>query len=148
MKVTALTIITTITVTSYWARWGLKSPASRLFTHPFIQVQIKENIHVPCHWPLWGEITVRGNHRSPVNSPHKGPVTRKLFPFDYVIMNGNHHCLCLHPIAPAMMTVIVLLFIPVATTSFNPWCPGLDGNNGGYCSPLDIVQWNLSTTTT
>ena len=29
---------------------------------------------------------VRGNHRRPVNSPHKGPVTRKMFPFDDVIM--------------------------------------------------------------
>ena len=32
---------------------------------------------------------VRGIHRRPVNSPHKGPVTRKLFPFDDVIM----HCI-------------------------------------------------------
>ena len=29
---------------------------------------------------------VRGNHRRPVNSPHKGPVTRQMFPFDDVIM--------------------------------------------------------------
>ena len=29
---------------------------------------------------------VRGIHRSPVNSAHKGPVTRKMFPFDDVIM--------------------------------------------------------------
>ena len=29
-----------------------------------------------------------GNHRGPVNSPHKGPVTRKLLPFDDVIMNN------------------------------------------------------------
>ena len=29
---------------------------------------------------------VRGNHRGPVNSPHKWPVTRKIFPFDDVIM--------------------------------------------------------------
>ena len=29
---------------------------------------------------------VSGIHRSPMNSPHKGPVTRKLFPFDDVIM--------------------------------------------------------------
>ena len=48
---------------------------------------------------------VRGIHRSPVNSPHKWPVTRKLFPFDDVIMKcclqyGGHfvlvstvHCL-------------------------------------------------------
>ena len=30
---------------------------------------------------------VLGIHRGPVNSPHKGPVTRKIFPFDDVIMN-------------------------------------------------------------
>ena len=37
---------------------------------------------------------VRGIHRRPVNSPHKWPVTRKMFPFDDVIMNrivGSHH---------------------------------------------------------
>ena len=39
---------------------------------------------------------VRGIHRGPVNSPHKWPVTRKMFPFDDVIMilqpehNGRH----------------------------------------------------------
>ena len=31
---------------------------------------------------------VRGIHRSPVNSSHKGPVTRKMLPFDDVIMWG------------------------------------------------------------
>ena len=30
---------------------------------------------------------VRGIHRGPVNSPHKWPVTRKMFPFDDIIMN-------------------------------------------------------------
>ena len=29
---------------------------------------------------------VRGIHWGPVNSPHKWPVTRKMFPFDDVIM--------------------------------------------------------------
>ena len=29
---------------------------------------------------------VRGIHRGPVNSPHKWPVTRRMFPFDDVIM--------------------------------------------------------------
>ena len=46
-----------ITVTSKWVRWRLKSPASRLFTQPFIQAQIKENIKAPRHWTLWGEFT-------------------------------------------------------------------------------------------
>ena len=36
------------------------------------QAQIKENIEALRHWP--------------VAFPHKGPVTRKIFPFDYAIM--------------------------------------------------------------
>ena len=32
---------------------------------------------------------VRGIHRGPVNSPHKGPVTEKMFPYDDVIMLDN-----------------------------------------------------------
>ena len=38
----------------------LKSSASWLFTQPFIQTQIKENIKAPCHWPLCGEFTGTG----------------------------------------------------------------------------------------
>ena len=34
---------------------------------------------------------VRGIHRWPVNSPHKWPVTRKMFPFDDVIMKRPKH---------------------------------------------------------
>ena len=33
---------------------------------------------------------VRGSHRRPANSPHKWPVTRKMFPFDDVIMGLLH----------------------------------------------------------
>ena len=32
---------------------------------------------------------VRGIHRGPVNSPHKWPVSRKMFPFDDVIMSWS-----------------------------------------------------------
>ena len=32
-----------------------------------------------------------GNSPGPVNSPHKGPVTRKMFPFDDVIMQKTSH---------------------------------------------------------
>ena len=41
-----------ITMTSYWPRWRLKSPALRLFTQPIIRAQIKENIKAPRHWPF------------------------------------------------------------------------------------------------
>ena len=37
---------------------------------------------------------VRGIHRGPVNSPHNGPVTGKMFPFDEVIMEW-----CMGPIS-------------------------------------------------
>ena len=35
---------------------------------------------------------VRGIHRWPVNSPHKGSVTRKMLPFDDVIMRWDNCC--------------------------------------------------------
>ena len=35
---------------------------------------------------------VRGIHRRPVNSPHKGPVTRRMFPFDDVIIQMCRYC--------------------------------------------------------
>ena len=38
------------------------------------------------HQSSTSQAFVRGIHRSPVNSPHKRPVTRKMFPFDDVIM--------------------------------------------------------------
>ena len=50
-------LIHTIKMTSSRAGWRLRSPASRLFTQPFIQAQIKENIKAPGHWPLCREFT-------------------------------------------------------------------------------------------
>ena len=34
---------------------------------------------------------VRGIHRGPVNSPHKWPVNRKMFPYDVVLMVHHFH---------------------------------------------------------
>ena len=46
---------------------------------------------------------MRGIHRWPVNSPHKWPVTRNMFPFDDVIMNMGkmnwHHSPLMVPVA-------------------------------------------------
>ena len=39
------------------SKWRHKSPASWLFTQPFIQEQIKENIKATRHWPLCWEFT-------------------------------------------------------------------------------------------
>ena len=55
--------------------------ASQLFGEPFVQAQIKENIKVPCHWPLWGESTCGKGI-----PPYKGPVMQIFYPFDDIIM--------------------------------------------------------------
>ena len=44
-------------MTSLWARWRLKSPASPLLAHLLVRAQIKENIKAPRHWPLCREFT-------------------------------------------------------------------------------------------
>ena len=44
-------------------------------------------------------VFVPGIHRRPVNSPHKWPITRKMFPYDDVIMIGVFPSYTLKPIA-------------------------------------------------
>ena len=61
-------------------RGSLKSPASRLFTQPFIQTQIKEYIKAPRHWPLCGEFTGDGEFPAQMVSNAEN------VPFDDVIM--------------------------------------------------------------
>ena len=64
------------TVTSEWTRWRLKLQASRLITQPFVQAQIKKTLKLRVTGLCEGNTPVTGN------SPHKGPATRKMFPFD------------------------------------------------------------------
>ena len=48
---------------------------------------------------------VREIHRGPVNFPHKWPVTRKMFPFDDVIMR-KHNYDCEFQDSPSIMAII------------------------------------------
>ena len=52
---------------------------------------------------------LRGIHWWPVNSPHNEPVTRKVFPFDYVIIitNGIELCRCEKTFPPIKMKRVV-----------------------------------------
>ena len=57
-------------------------------------------------------------HRSPVNSPHKGPVTRKMFPFDDVIMDDNDGedmvvVVKMKMMMIMMMVVMVIVMAPI-----------------------------------
>ena len=72
-----------ITMTSQWARWHLKSPTSRLHVYSVVYSDADQRKHQSSASLAF----VRGIHRWPVNSPHKWPVTRKMFPFDDVSMS-------------------------------------------------------------
>ena len=68
---------------------------------------------------------VWGIHRGPVNSPHKWPVTWKMLPFDYVII--EFPLLAVHQIRPAVLQTVHLI------------TPG-----GGSQPPIPQVTRNLS----
>ena len=63
--------------------------------YPTLYSDADQRIHQSSAWLAF----VWGIHRGPVNSPHKWPVTRTMFPFDDVIMEGatvaaltSHEC--------------------------------------------------------
>ena len=64
-----------ITVTSKWAQWRLKSQGSDYLLNRQRKQQSSASLAF-----------VRGIHRWPVDSPHKGPITGKMFQFNDVIM--------------------------------------------------------------
>ena len=60
---------------------------------------------------------VRGIHRSPVNSPHKWPVTRKKFPVDDVIMiSASHRCLI--NVDPVVFVIWEWTYVKCITMNF------------------------------
>ena len=71
---------------------------------------------------------VGGIHRWPVNAPHKEPVTRKMFPFDDVIMIRPRGC---HFIAP------LHAWLARGTNKFVSFNSSPPGQNGRH--PIDDV---------
>ena len=68
----------TITVTSWWARWHLKSPRLDCLLNRWSRRIIKENIKALRHWPLWGEFTGEFPAQTASNA--------EMFPFDDVFI--------------------------------------------------------------
>ena len=61
----------------------IASQITRLtIVYPTVYLDADQRKHQSSAWLAF----VRGIHRGPVNSPHKWSVTRKMFPFDDVIM--------------------------------------------------------------
>ena len=76
-RLSAMSVVISITMTSSWAVWRLNSSASPFLLNCWLKK--KHQSSAPLAF-------VGGIHRWPVNSQHKRPVTRKIFPFDGVIM--------------------------------------------------------------
>ena len=73
-----------MTISLEWRHNGLiASPITSLTT---VYSIVYSNVDQRKHQSSASLAIVRGIHRVPVNSPHKWPVTRKMFPFDDVIM--------------------------------------------------------------
>ena len=60
--------------------------ASQITSLPIVDLTIYSGADKKKHQSSASLAFVWGIHRWPVNSPHKWPVTQKMFPFDDVIM--------------------------------------------------------------
>ena len=103
-----------------WASGQISYPCILLFTRlstcKLAQTSIKHDDvikwkYFPRYWSF-----VRGIHRWPMNSPHKGPVTRKMFPFDHIIMIRDW-CIC----AKYLLALITRFFSELLSSNFQTW---------------------------
>ena len=86
---------------------------------------------------------VRGIHRWPVDSPYKGPVKRKMFPFDDVIMDIYKAIWVLSTVVPLITSCNNTQFDASVLLIMNNWDPVLAiafQNNAKY----DIHIYNFS----
>ena len=78
---------------------------------------------------------VQGIHWGPVNSPHKWPVTRKMFPFDDVIMScwwpSITRCRGARSSAATLMTILIKVQVACKGPTFMFW----------YCVAKLILTW-------
>ena len=79
-------IFTRVAVTSHYDDVIMSTIASQITSLTIVYSTIYSGVDQSKYQSSASLAFVWGNHRGPVNSPHKGPVTRKMFPFDDVIM--------------------------------------------------------------
>ena len=132
----------------------------RLFGLYFIL--LKKWKHCPRYWPfvkslqspvksLKSPVPVKSSEvsevkslKSPVKSLHKGPATRKLFPFDDVIMQL---AVSMCTVFPAICTHGLVVFCFGVVIGFNQ-LPLFSKLLHWHCQNLMTVQWERSTTKT
>ena len=127
----------------------LKSQASTLFTHPFIQAQIKENTKALRHWPLRGNSPVTGEF------PAQKASNAENVPFDDVIMRktASFESRETHDNCPS--NEVIYLMADAMTKEFQRNCTGrlsictlscadeVPGNISGFVSDV-LKSWAIS----
>ena len=83
---------------------------------------------------------VRGIHRGPVNSPHKWPVTRKMFPFDDVIMIITNRT-CFGLLMSSLRSLDVRLKLPCSYLWQLVWIKTQPGQNGFIWSEKKFIHY-------
>ena len=83
---------------------------------------------------------MRGIHRGPVNSPHKWPVTRKMFPFDDVIMIITNRT-CFGLLMSSLRSLDVRLKLPCSYLWQLVWIKTQPGQNGFIWSEKKIIHY-------
>ena len=81
---------------------------------------------------------VRGIHRGPVNSPHTWPVTRKMFPFDDVIMIRYSSQTFIINSTHEQTLLIIYLSVSQSVLSI---CTEHDSHTALFCAHDDVIKW-------
>ena len=85
LEVISLEMLIKVIITTYYSDVIMSTMASQTTGVSIVYSFVCPGVHKK-YQSSTSLAFVRGIHRWPVNSPHKGPVTRKMLPFDDVIM--------------------------------------------------------------
>ena len=85
-------ILSLLKRTSHYSDVIIGAMASQLTSLTIVYSTVYSGADQRKHQSSASLAIVQGIHRWPVNSPHKWPVTRKIFPFDDVIISPGYAC--------------------------------------------------------
>ena len=112
--------------------------ASQITSHPIVYLSVYSGADERKNKSSASLAFVRWIHRWPVNSPHKGPVTRKMFPFDDVIIS-------LHPQIPMRPFIYIAQFCWHGLALSRAWKSNYPHYNVWYEITYPCISFNGAT---
>ena len=89
-------LFTTKSLPEHYSNVMMDAIASQITSLTIVYSTVYSSVDQRKHQSSASLAFVWGIHRWPVNSPHKWPVTRKMFPFDDVIVTKCCIAYCIH----------------------------------------------------